>query len=382
MGAPRVLVLHNRYRIGGGEERAVELQVRALQQAGVAHRLLERRSAGLGRVKAGVAMLRGGASSLDVASAVRDLRADVVHAHNIQPLIGPNALAAARDAGAKVVLNLHNARLFCAIGVASRDGLPCHRCRHRLTLPGLALNCRHSMPEAVVYAAALSLYQPVVWKAVDCFVTPSRYAAGQLALLGVPADRLEVVPHYLPADAIAAESRADQGRYALTATRLSEEKGIDIAIEAAARARIPLRIAGEGPASAMLTALAHRLGAPVEFLGGVDRKGLAELVGNAAMVLLPSRYQEFGPFAALEAMAAGVPVVASRLGGLPEIVGEASCVPPFDVDAFAARMRTLWEDAEFRRARGDALLARAREGHAEDRYVRDLLDLYARLTYA
>src|SRR6266511_2810154 len=373
MGAPRVLVLHNRYRIEGGEERSVELQLRALQQAGVPHTLLERRSAGVARVHAAAAMLRGGESSADVATAVRDLRADVVHAHNIQPLIGPGALATARDAGARVVLHLHNARLFCAIGVASRDGGPCFRCRGRLTLPGLALNCRGSLPEAAVYATALSLHQPRVWRAVERFVTPSRYAAGQLAMLGVPGDRLEVLPHYLPADAFAAESRADRGRYALTAARLSQEKGIDIAIQAAARARIPLRIAGEGPAAPMLIALARRLDAPVEFLGAVDRRALVELVANAAMVLLPSRYHEFGPFAALEAMAAGVPVVASRLGGLPELVGEDSCVPAFDSAAFAARMRTLWEDANLRRIRGNALLARARECHAEERYVRHLL---------
>src|SRR5918995_6345606 len=159
-----VLVVHNRYRIEGGEERSVELQLRALKRAGVEHSLLERSSADAGRAGAARALLRGGHDEEEVAAAVRELGADVVHVHNMLPLVGPRGLAAARDAGAAVVLHLHNARLFCAIGVASRDGGPCFRCRGRLTLPGLVLNCRDSLPEAVVYASALSLHQPRVWR--------------------------------------------------------------------------------------------------------------------------------------------------------------------------------------------------------------------------
>src|SRR6266480_3227840 len=199
----RVLVLHNRYRIEGGEERSVELQLRALGSAGVEHRLLERRSGEADRAGAATALLRGGADEEEVAAAVRSLAADVVHVHNMQPLFGPRALEAARSAGARVVLHLHNARLFCAIGVAARDGGPCFRCRGRLTLPGLALNCRGSLPEAAVYATALSLHQPRVFDAVDRFLAPSGYAVGQLAKLGVPAERLELLPHYLPEDAFA-----------------------------------------------------------------------------------------------------------------------------------------------------------------------------------
>src|SRR5512132_943521 len=175
----RVLVLHNRYRVEGGEERSVDLQLRALASAGVEHRLLERRSDQAARTRAASALLRGGTDERAVAGAVRELQAGVVHAHNMQPLFGPRALEAARAAGARVVLHLHNARLFCAIGVASRDGGPCFRCHGRLTLPGLVLNCRDSLPEAAVYAAALSLHQPRVWRAVDRFVAPSRWAAGQ-----------------------------------------------------------------------------------------------------------------------------------------------------------------------------------------------------------
>jgi glycosyltransferase involved in cell wall biosynthesis len=374
----RVLLVHNRYRIQGGEERSVELQLDALRRAGVAHALLERRSAELSRPQAALALLRGGRDEDDVESATRELNADVVHVHNMLPWPGPRGLEAARAAGASVLMHLHNLRLFCAIGVAARDGGPCFRCHHRNTLPGLALNCRGSLPEAAVYAAALARHQPAVFEAVDRFVVPSSYAAGQSALLGVPADRLDVLPHYLPAEAFAERSGADRGSYALVASRLSPEKGIDVAIGAAAATGIPLRVAGEGPAAADLAALAERIRAPVEFIGRLERASVARELAGAAMLLMPSRYHEFAPYSALEAMAAGTPVIASCLGGLPEMVGAKRCVLPGDPAALSERMTALWESPELRRAEGDELIARARDRHGEDRYVSRLLELYSR----
>jgi len=389
----RVLLLHNRYRLEGGEERALELQLRALANAGIEHRLFERRSAEAGRVGAAMAMLGGGFDGADgpalatlrggptdggVAAAVRELGADIVHAHNMQPLIGPRGLAAAREAGARVVLHLHNARLFCAIGVAARDGAPCFRCRGRNTLPGLVLNCRGSLPEAAVYAAGLAAHQPLVFESVARFATPSRWAAGQLALLGVPAERLDVLPHYLPASELVSGSAAHQGRYALAAGRLSPEKGYDTAIEAAAQAGVPLWIAGDGPAEAELERLARERGAPVRMLGRVPRDEMPGLLEGAAMLVLSSRCHEFSPFSVLEAMGAGVPVVATRSGGVSELIGAERCVPRGDATAMAGRMRTLWGDPGRRREEGEALLARAKENHSEERYLRDLLAFYSR----
>src|SRR3989440_7375480 len=105
-------------------------------------------------------LLSGGLSPVEVKDAVRRIDADVVHAHNLHPMLGWRALAAARAAGARTVLHLHNFRLFCAIGIAYRDGAPCFRCRRGRTLPGLRLRCRGSVPEAAVYAAGLLRQQP------------------------------------------------------------------------------------------------------------------------------------------------------------------------------------------------------------------------------
>jgi glycosyltransferase involved in cell wall biosynthesis len=377
MSAPRVVVVHNRYRLRGGEERAVDLQLGALRRAGIEHAALFRDSSGAGSVEAARALLRGGVDEHEVAAAVRDLRATVVHVHNMNPLFGPRALAAAREAGARVVLHLHNYRLFCAIATCFRDGEPCFRCRGRFTLPGLALNCRGSVPESAAYAAALARHQPAVMRSVDRFVTPSRYARGQLGRLGLAPDRVEVVANYIPETAFAERSAAHEGRYAVAVGRLSEEKGFGTAIEAAARAGVPLKIAGDGPLEAGLRGRAAALSAPVELLGRVPEPDMPALLEGAAMAVVPSVGGDVMPFAALEAMAAGVPVIASRSGSLPELVSEERCVPRRDPRALATAMRALWEAPDRRRAEGDALIARARERFGEARYVDELLALYA-----
>lgn len=368
--------MHSRYRVEGGEERAVSLHLDALGNAGVAHALFERRSADVGRVGAAAALVRGGAGDEAIATAVRELGATVAHAHNTLPLIGAQGLAAAREAGANVALTLHNVRLFCATGLGERDGGPCTRCRGRNSLPGLVLNCRRSVPEAIAYATALSVHHPTVLASVDRFVTPSAWAADRVAFLGLPRDRVQVIPHALPGAAFAGRSRADEGAYALVLSRLSPEKGVDDAISACAAAGVPLRIAGDGPERERLEALAARSGSEVELLGPVSPGLVQDLLRGAAAVLVPSHCHEFSPYSALEAMARGVPVVATAMGGLPELVGAGSCVALHDGNAFAARLAALWTDPRRRAAEGDELIARARANHSEERFTRDLLQLY------
>jgi len=243
-------------------------------------------------------------------------------------------------------------------------------------LPGLVLNCRRSLPEAAAYATALWLHQPGVMDTVDRFVTPSAWAADRVAWLGLPREQVQPLRHYLPAEVVADRSRAAEGEYALVLSRLSPEKGIDDAIGAAAAAGVPLRIAGDGPERNRLVDLAARTGSSVELLGRVSPARATELLRGAAMVLMPSHYHEFSPYSALEAMAQGVPVVATAMGGLPELLGDGRCVPLGDGNAFAAQVAALWTDPRRREAEGEELIARVRANHSEERFTRELLQLY------
>ncbi|MCW2993731.1 MAG: glycosyltransferase family 1 protein, partial [Conexibacter sp.] len=155
-----ILFLHNRYRTPGGEERVVEdLAWLVRSHLGEEAELLERDSAQVGPARAAVGLLRGGLEPDTVGDAVRRSGARIVHAHNLTPSLGWRALAAARAAGAKTVLHLHNYRLVCAVGTCVNPaGEDCTRCHGRDTLPGVRLGCRGSRVEAVTYAAAIAAH--------------------------------------------------------------------------------------------------------------------------------------------------------------------------------------------------------------------------------
>jgi glycosyltransferase involved in cell wall biosynthesis len=338
-----ILLLHNLYRWRGGEERAVaDLEWLIREHMGRPVETLFADSAELGPRQAARGLLAGGLAPERVAAAVRRTGAKVVHAHNIHPAFGWRSLAAAREAGARVVLHLHNYRLVCAPGTCFTRGEDCTRCHGRNTLPGVLLNCRGSRIESVVYAAGLARQQRSIGRSADAFVVPSAFALARLRELRAPVDGRATVIGSVQRD-IAGASAAGDGEFVLAAGRLTVEKGFDVAIDACRIAGLPLVIAGDGPAASDLRA---RAGEGVTFTGQVPPHELASLRRRAAAAIVPSRYQEILPLAALEAMAAGVPTVAAASGGLAEFVPAEGLFAPGDAPAAAERLRALWRDAE------------------------------------
>jgi glycosyltransferase involved in cell wall biosynthesis len=325
----------------------------------------------------------------------------VVHAHNLHPTLGWRALQAAREAGARVVLHLHQYRLVCAIGVCFTRGEECTRCHGRDTLPGVRLRCRGSLPEALTYGAALALWQRRLVDQADAVLVPSTFARARLRELGAPLrwEQVRVLappvrPPSAPRDMDPGFDRTPQqalganrlperwlGRdqanppsqpFALVVSRLAPEKGVDVAIDACRIAGIPLVVAGEGLERAALRARARD--ADVRFVGRVEDTELAALRAEASIALVPSRSAETFALAAAEAMAAGVPVAASDVGALPELVEPDGLVPAGDAGALArAIVRRAGDESAGTRGRrrvealcapevvGDAL-ARAYDG--------------------
>ena len=351
-----VLFLHNRYRTTGGEERAVEELVWLVrEQLGEQAELLTRSSSELSPRRAALGLLRGGLEPEQVTRAVRESGARVVHAHNLQPSLGWRALAAARAAGARTILHLHQYRLVCAIGTCYTRGAECTRCHGRNTLAGVRLNCRDSAPEALAYGASLALWQRRMVEQADAIVVPSVFARERLRALGasLPWERVHVLAPPLRALLDAPPPRAAEpspATYALVVSRLAPEKGVDVAIDACRSAGLSLVVAGDGPQRAELEARAasgHGLaGASVRFVGRVDDAELARLRADASIALVPSRSAETFGLAAAEAMAAGLPVAASRIGALAELLEDDVLVPAGDVPAMAQAITRLAGDRD------------------------------------
>ncbi|MBJ7354927.1 MAG: glycosyltransferase family 4 protein [Thermoleophilaceae bacterium] len=371
----RVLVLHNRYRIAGGEERYAAQLVDLLGRRAGGISLLERSSGDTTAVEAGIGMLRGGIDPDQVSALVKESGATIVHAHNVHPTLGHRALAAAREAGAATVLHLHNYRLFCAIGTVWRAGADCTECAPRRMSRGLIHNCRGSIPEAVTYAAGLSRGQAPLIDAVDRFAAPVAQLGDDLAALGFDLP-LTVLPSWLPDSEFVRSTQAGDGEYALFVGRISTDKGILVAIAAAAESGIPLRVAGDGPDALRARKLVDELQAPVDFLGRIDGQALVAARMGAAFALVPSEWREVLPLSALESLAAGLPLLTSDRGGLPELTEPELVTPAGDASALAAAMRRLMDDPAERAAAGARALDRAREQYSEAAFEPRLAKLY------
>jgi glycosyltransferase involved in cell wall biosynthesis len=256
------------------------------------------------------------------------------------------------------------------VGTCFTQGEDCTRCHARNTAPGVRLNCRGgSRAESLAYAAGLALWQRRLAGAADAIVVPSAFALARLRELGAPLPAEVHVLGSVQRD-FADRSHAASGRYVLAAGRLTPEKGFADVVDACVAQRLPLVVAGDGPERQALRARAA--GADVRFTGRVAAQELADLRAGAAVAVVPSRYAEILPLAALEAMAAGLPIVAARAGGLAEAVPEEGLYPPGDAAALAARLRALYGDA----AAGERALARARERWSPDTIAAGLREVY------
>lgn len=337
-----VLVVHNRYRERGGEDVMVEHEVELLRSGG--HEVSE-----YGRhndevdesapLDTALQTLWSRRTTQEVASLIRARRPDVVHVHNTFPLVSPSVYWAASRAGVPVVQTLHNFRLICPQGLLLREGRPCESCVGRVPLPAIRHACyRGSRAQSAVATAAVVLHRGLgTWRGkVDRYIALSEFSRGRLIAGGLPAGRIVVKPNSVPA-VPDQPARARSGL--LFAGRLSAEKGLDTLVRAA-RGLPPggVRVAGSGPMAAALA------GEPaLHALGRLEPSTLQAEMARAAALVLPSACYENAPLAVLEAFANGLPVIASRLGALAEIVEEGVTGLLFEPgDAQALQRKMVW----------------------------------------
>lgn len=299
---------------------------------------------------------------LDLAGALRGwdrVDADVVHTHDRRA--GLLARPLARVRGARVVHTLHGLPEEIAPRLG-RDGVPVGGEASALRLAWLV----HGY---LRIEASLSRLGTVV--------APSQAMLRFLVGHGFPARLLRWIPYGIEPRAPASPPR----REALvvgTAANLEPWKGIDVLLDACARVETPLvlEVFGDGAERAALESRAARLDVNARFHGFVVN--LPERLGRLDLFVLPSRGDNL-PLAVMEAMAAGLPVVATRVGGVPELVAEEETgllVEPNDPAALAAAVGDLARDPARRRAYGDAGARRMRERFAPETVAERMLALY------
>lgn len=274
-------------------------------------------------------------------------RPDIVHFHNIFPLISPAAYVACRRAGIPTVQTLHNYRLICPNVLCFRDGHPCEDCVGRkVPWSSVRHGCYHdSRLQTAVIATMLTTHRlRGTWRNdIDVYIALTDFSRTRFIAGGLPPQRIEVKPNFVEHDPGLKE---DAGDRFLFVGRLSDTKGVDILLRAWTNHRIaaPLYIAGDGPAASLVEQMAEE-NPHIHYLGRVDRQGVIEQMRRARAVIFPSVVYENFPVTIAEAFACGVPVIGSRRGAMAEIIDEGRTgllFTPGDADDLAAKANWAW----------------------------------------
>lgn len=304
-------------------------------------------------------------------------RPDIVHCHNIYHQLTPSIIGAAKRRGIPVILTLHDWKTICPIYTRLRQDQPCSDC-----IRGHFSNVvKHRCAEGSFGRSALLFAEAWVqrflrsYERVDRFIAPSQFMHSSVTQSRFPADRVDVIYNGVDPSATPV-STADDG-YALFIGRLSAEKGIEtlLAAHAVVAHRHPLIVAGTGPLEQKLRSKYPS----ARYVGHLTGHLLTKTIARSALVVVPSEWYENCPMSILEAMAHGKPVVASNIGGIPELVrnGETGVLfPPGDREALSDALARLLLDSDLRRRYGSAARQRVEEAFSLERHTQALLRTY------
>jgi glycosyltransferase involved in cell wall biosynthesis len=281
-------------------------------------------------------------------------RPDVAHVHEVHHHLSPSVLVALREAEVPVVLSAHEYQLICpTVGLYDGRGI-CEACRgHRYWEP-LKRRCSNG---SLGRSAAAALEATVHYltgaydeRHVQVIVAGSRFTLNKLAEFGIPRERLEYLPYVLDAAEWQPSAAVARASHFTLVSRLVAGKGIETFLRALRLSGDPpARIVGDGPGRAELEELASSLGLTnTRFTGFVANEELRLIMESSRAVIVPSQVYETFSYSVYEAMALGRPVVASRLGPIPELVTESETgflFAPGNPEDLAGKLAVLTADA-------------------------------------
>jgi glycosyltransferase involved in cell wall biosynthesis len=316
----RILLAHNLYQQRGGEDVVVESEAELLERHG--HRLawLERHNDDIrtmNRMRLARDTLWSPESARACRAAIADFRPDVIHVHNSFPLLSPAIYWAAAKAGVPVVQTLHNFRLLCPQAMFLRQGKVCEDCLGHVPWRAAMHGCYHDSPlQSSLVAGMLTAHRLIgTWRhRITRYIALNEFCKRKFIAGGLPAERIAIKPNFV--DIPREESGPRQG--GLFVGRLAAEKGIAVllnALDLVEGARV--RVAGEGPEKARI--IAHGC---VKALGHRLPSEIYLEMRHAAYLVMPSLWYENFPRTLVEAQACGLPVIASRLGALAELIDD------------------------------------------------------------
>jgi glycosyltransferase involved in cell wall biosynthesis len=336
-----------------------------------------RRVEGAGRLLWSTSAARG------MEAVIRDFRPDVVHLHNVYHQLSPSILQPVRRHRIPAVMTLHDYKLACPTYRFLDHGEICEACvPRRFWQPALRRCNAGSLAASALNGLELTLHTyGRAYAPVGIFACPSRFLLDKMRSSRVYPDRLRWLPNFVDSQSIAPKERP--GGPVIFAGRLSSEKGVDVLVEAVAlRGELELDVAGDGPARGELEELAAARGVAdrVRFHGRVPTGRLGELLRASSVAAVPSRWYENMPLAVIEAFAAGLPVVGTDLGGVPELIDagvNGEIVPANDAAALAETLARLAGDPDRAMQMGREARIKAEREYSPSVHIERLEGVYA-----
>lgn len=359
----RILQIHTHYRQAGGEDAVVDAESELLRRAG--HDVVEWRNRNPERTAAALGALAVGGWNRSTAVRFADETAgshDVAHVHNTWFATTPSILVDLERRGIPTVMTLHNYRLTCANALLLREGSPCELCVGSHPWHAVRHACyRGSRAQSLFAAGAIAANRRTgAWDRIDRFLALTEFAKQKMVQAGLAESKLVVKPNFVADPGNRSAPPSSSGRV-LFVGRLAPEKGVRTLVDAwnaADTGDLELTIAGDGPLTAEL---ADAAGDGVHLVGRIDAGDVRRLMLDSRALVFPSEWYEGMPMTMLEALAAGLPILASDLGSMTEIVsplGPSWLTPPgdsrslgdalrglatADVDDAGVKARRLWE---------------------------------------
>ncbi len=324
----RVLILHNRYRIPGGEDVVVQAEKDLLESKGHCVALLEVNNDDItsiaAKVKVGINTIYSYHSKQLVLEKITSFQPEIVHIHNFFPVLSPSIYYACYENDIPVVQTLHNYRLFCANYSFFRDGKVCEDCLGKLfPWPGIVHRCYHNSLTGTTMVATMQFLHKILltWsKRIDTYITLTEFSRQKFIQGNLPKSKLVVKPNFLHIDPGPGKGN---GNYALFVGRLSLEKGLDTMLKAweSLGKKIPLKILGDGPLAQQVV-YAEKQIPGVEWLGYQSKEKVFELMGEALVLIFPSQWYETFGLVVIEAFAKGTPLIAANIGAITELIDQ------------------------------------------------------------
>lgn len=330
-----------------------------------------------------------GRTARDLRSLVSANRPDIAYVHNIYPLISPSIYHVLYAMNIPVVQSIHDFRPLCSNGLFYTGNQCCERCKGGNYLHGFARRCyRDSYFLSGLYAFTLGVNRfAKVMDKISAFICLNEFYRAQFLEAGVPTEKLFVRPNSMDPPPATPRLASGTRDYAVYFGRLSPEKGLNTlvrAFEQAAPAR--LKIAGTGPMESELKEYIRKKKLEnIEMVGFVSGPEKWSLLDKALFAVIPSEWYENFPVVALEFYAAGKPIVASRIGGLPSIISEGETGLLFsagDANEIANKVRYMFShpldvDRMGRRAR-----ERVETRYSSEQSYHDLMNIFQKVLAA